>query len=99
MATMTQERLNGAGAFRAALTSHWPEYLIEGAALGLFMLSACTFGVLLDHPMSPVQQLIEDPLMLLELFGVVMGLTAIGIIYSPWGRRSGAHMNPSLTLS
>jgi aquaporin Z len=28
-----------------------------------------------------------------------MGATAIGIIYSPWGQRSGAHFNPSVTLS
>lgn len=27
-----------------------------------------------------------------------MGLTAIAIIYSPLGRRSGAHMNPAVTL-
>src|SRR5262245_16336955 len=100
MATMTQQRtLGGLSAFRTALANHWPEYLIEGAALGLFMLSACTFGVLLDHPMSPVQQVIEDPLARRALFGAVMGLTEIGIIYSPWGRRSGSHMNPSLTLS
>ncbi len=28
-----------------------------------------------------------------------MGLTAIGIIYSPWGQRSGAHINPAITLT
>src|ERR1041384_7716235 len=28
-----------------------------------------------------------------------MGLTAIAIIYSPWGQRSGAHMNPAFTLT
>ena len=28
-----------------------------------------------------------------------MGLTAIAIIYSPWGMRSGAHLNPAVTLS
>ena len=28
-----------------------------------------------------------------------MGLTAIAIIYSPWGRRSGAHLNPAVTLA
>ena len=28
-----------------------------------------------------------------------MGLTAVGIISSPWGQRSGAHMNPALTLT
>jgi aquaporin Z len=28
-----------------------------------------------------------------------MGLTAIGLIYSPWGQRSGAHLNPATTLT
>ena len=28
-----------------------------------------------------------------------MGLTAASIIYSPWGRQSGAHFNPSVTLT
>src|SRR5262249_41041095 len=33
------------------------------------------------------------------LMGAGMGLTAIALIYSPWGRRSGAHMNPAVTLT
>ncbi len=33
------------------------------------------------------------------LMGLAMGLTAIGIIYSPWGQRSGAHINPAVTLT
>ena len=33
------------------------------------------------------------------LFGSAMGLTAIAIVYSPWGRRSGAHINPAVTLT
>jgi aquaporin Z len=28
-----------------------------------------------------------------------MGLTAIALIYSPWGKRSGAHMNPAVTIT
>ena len=28
-----------------------------------------------------------------------MGLTAIALIYSPWGMRSGAHLNPAVTLT
>jgi aquaporin Z len=28
-----------------------------------------------------------------------MGLTAVLLIYSPWGQRSGAHMNPAVTLT
>jgi aquaporin Z len=31
--------------------------------------------------------------------GLAMGLTAIAIIYSPLGQRSGAHMNPAVTLA
>jgi len=28
-----------------------------------------------------------------------MGLTAISLIYSPWGKRSGAHLNPAVTVT
>jgi MIP family channel proteins len=31
--------------------------------------------------------------------GLVMALTAVAIVYSPWGRRSGAHFNPAVTLT
>lgn len=31
--------------------------------------------------------------------GLAMGATAVALIYSPWGRRSGAHMNPATTLA
>jgi hypothetical protein len=37
-----------------ALKRHWPEYSMEAFGLGLFMLSACSFGVLLEHRASPV---------------------------------------------
>ena len=83
----------------AALRSHWPEYLIEAALLGLFMLSASSFGVLLEHPDSPLHGAVGDPLLRRALMGCAMGLTAIALIYSPLGKRSGAHMNPSVTLT
>ena len=35
-----------------ALENHWPEYLIEGACLGLFMISAFSFGTIFEHPAS-----------------------------------------------
>jgi aquaporin Z len=28
-----------------------------------------------------------------------MGVTAIGLVYSPWGLRSGAHLNPAFTVT
>ena len=68
---------------RQALQSHWPEYLMEALGLGLFMLSACAFGALLEHPSSPLQQAIESPALRRALMGVAMGGTAIGLIYSP----------------
>jgi aquaporin Z len=82
-----------------SLALHWPEYFMEAANLGVFMISACIFGVLLEHPGSPFNQLIEDGFVRRVLAGVAMGLTAIGIFTSPWGRRSGAHMNPAVTLT
>jgi aquaporin Z len=82
-----------------ALVLHWPEYLIEATCLGLFMVSACLFGTLFEHPASPVRQAIDDPLARRIPMGLAMGLTAILLIYSPIGMRSGAHMNPSTTLT
>jgi len=78
---------------------HLPEYAIEAVLLGAFMVSACGFGVLLEHPDSPVHRAIGDPLLRRVLMGVAMGTTAIAIIYSPWGGRSGAHINPATTLT
>jgi aquaporin Z len=81
------------------LKNHWPEYLIEGACLGLFMISAFTFGTILEHPASPVHRALPQPLLRRFLMGLAMGSTAIAIIYSPWGKRSGAHINPATTLT
>ncbi len=78
---------------------HLPEYLIEGALLGLFMVSACGVTIALEHPDAVVHRAIADPTLRRVLIGAAMGLTAMALIYSPWGRRSGAHMNPSLTLT
>lgn len=82
-----------------ALRHHWPEYLIETTGLGTFMISACVFTVLLEHPASPVALSIADPLWKRAVIGIAMGLTAIALIYSPWGKRSGAHFNPSVTIA
>ncbi|MEO8627200.1 MAG: aquaporin [Betaproteobacteria bacterium] len=82
-----------------ALASHWPEYLMEAVGLGLFMLAACLFTGLLEYPGSPTHGALTDPGLRRCLTGIAMGLTAIAIIYSPMGKRSGAHLNPSVTLT
>ena len=82
-----------------SLALHWREYAMEAAGLGLFMISACFFGVLYEDLASPVRQALGWPVVRRMLMGLSMGLTAIGIVYSPWGKQSGAHINPSVTLT
>jgi aquaporin Z len=77
----------------------WPEALMEALGLGLFMVSAGGFGTLLESPHSPVHLALGPPTLRRLLMGLAMGLTAIGLVYSPWGRRSGAHINPAFTLT
>ena len=84
---------------RDALKRHWPEYLMEAAGLGIFMVSASVFTILLYHPASPVVKNWPEEFPRRILAGLAMGLTAIGIIYSPWGKQSGAHLNPAVTLT
>jgi aquaporin Z len=62
------------------------------------MISACTFGTLLAHPASPLAHW-GSPLARRAAMGVLMGLTLVAIVYSRWGMRSGAHLNPALTLT
>jgi len=83
----------------SAAISHWPEYLMEAACLGLFMVSACSVTVLLQHPGSILRQMVPSALLRRLLTGLAMGLTAIALIYSSWGKQSGAHLNPSVTLT
>ncbi len=70
---------------------------MEGAELGIFMVSACFFTVLLEHPFSPARA--SNALLRHFLEGLAMGLTLLTLVFSPWGKRSGAHMNPAFTLS
>jgi aquaporin Z len=65
--------------------------------VGIFMVSAGLFATLFEHPDSPVRQAIVDPMLRRVPMGLAMGLTAIGLIYSPFGMRSGAHFNPAVT--
>ncbi len=84
---------------REALATRWKELLVEGALLGLFMVSASAFCVLLEHPASGLRAALPDANVRRALMGLAMGSTAMALIYSPWGKLSGAHMNPAVTLT
>ena len=83
----------------AALKEHWPECLVEAAGLGIILISACLADVLLEYPLSPVRQAIREPMVRTTLLGLARGLTVVGLVYSPWGKQSGAHFNPAVTLT
>jgi aquaporin Z len=91
--------MNGVDSMFAALREHWPEYLMEAAGLGMYMISACVVGVLLEYPGSPLYQAIRVPMARTILVGLARGLTVVGLVYSPWGKQSGAHFNPAITLT
>jgi aquaporin Z len=81
------------------MRSHWTEYAIEALLLGLFMVSAGVVTTALESPGSPLHGAIASPLARRALIGAAMGFTAIALVYSPLGKRSGAHMNPAMTLT
>jgi aquaporin Z len=63
------------------------------------MISACFFTVWLFDPAFPALHLLPGSALRRLLMGVSMGATAILIIRSPMGKRSGAHFNPAITLT
>lgn len=80
-----------------SLKKNWPEYISEAIGLGTFMVSAILFTAILFHRDFPFVGWNFG--LRLMLTGVAMGLTLIGIIFSPFGQRSGAHLNPAFTLT
>jgi aquaporin Z len=80
----------------AAFRADWLLYVYEAAELAAFMISACAFTVLLFAPgIAPLR----NPWAARACMGVAMAATAILIIKSPWGKRSGAHFNPAITAT
>jgi aquaporin Z len=82
-----------------SLRLHWPEYLMEAGEVGLYLLLACVFATVLQHPASPVRHLIESSLLRRVLMGLATGTTVIAIVLTPWGKQSGGHFNPALTFT
>ena len=81
------------------MRGHAREYACEALLLGLFMVAAGVVTTALEAPGSPAVALLPSAFARRALIGVAMGLTAVALIYSPFGQRSGAHMNPALTLT
>jgi aquaporin Z len=72
---------------------------IDGLLLGGFMVSAAVSTAFFEHPASPAYALFPASTARRVFIGLAMGVTAAALIYSPPGQRSGAHMNPAVTLA
>lgn len=82
-----------------SLRLHWPEYLMEAGEAGFYLFSACCVATLLWHPGSPVQRYLPSDAVRRILMGLAMGATVVAIVLTPWGKQSGAHFNPALTVT
>jgi aquaporin Z len=87
------------GSARSAFVRHWPLYIYEGLELAIFMISACFCTVWLFHPAYPARELVPSSALRRLIMGLAMGATAVLIIHSPMGKRSGAHFNPAITAT
>ncbi len=97
MTGVTEKNSSGGAVYH--LRHHWPEYLMEAAELGIFMLSACAFSVWLFHPHSYAATHLPNGFLRRLLAGLAMGATMVLLVYSPLGKQSGAHMNPAFSLA
>jgi aquaporin Z len=73
---------------------HWPEYATEAAGLALIMLVSALATTVVTNSLAGLaggwQRVIE---------AACIAGTVLILIYSPWGRQSGAHFNPAVTLT
>jgi len=95
---MALRRVDGSSAI-SSLRHHWPEYLMEVGEVGCYLFVACIATAVLQHPSSIVRQSISSDVARRALMGLLMGATTVAIVISPWGKRSGGHFNPAITLT
>ena len=84
---------------KAAFQKNWKHYLQEALGLGIFMISACFFSVMLFSEKSLWYDVIPGVMLKNILMGIAMGSTALFIFYSPFTAPSGSQINPAVTLT
>lgn len=82
-----------------AFKRNWKLYLMEALGLAIFMISACFFSALLESLQSQFHRAVANGVDRLFIMGIMMGLSALFIFYSPFTSPSGAHINPAVTIT
>jgi aquaporin Z len=91
--------LSPSASFGEAVKTHWREYAMEFSGTGALMFCICLFGTLLYSNASPMARFALSRPENAAAMGMCVASTTLLIIRSPFGRRSGAHFNPAMTLS
>ena len=82
------------------LKKNWRLYVYEGLGLTIFMASAGLFASALFYPGSPLFGVVREPAAKFAVLGLLMfPVIAFGIAGAPWGKKTGAHVNPAVTLA
>lgn len=84
---------------KAAFRKNWKHYLQEALGLAIFMVSACFFSAMFFSEKSSWYNAVPGEMLKNVLMGLLMGLTALLIFYSPYTAPSGSHINPAVTVT
>ena len=76
---------------------HWPEYGVELVGTAWLVFAGLS-GVIFDSPGMPGARLIPDASLRLWVTGLIFAGSGSLYTISPWGRLSGSHINPAVTL-
>lgn len=77
----------------------WQKACTEAALVAIFMVFLSLMSVILEYPGSWLHAMLPWPVVRRCIMGAAAGASLACVIYSPWGQRTGAHINPAVTLA
>ena len=84
---------------KASFKKNWIYYLQEALGLAIFMISACFFSALFWGNDSSFHFTVNNLMLRNIVTGLLMGITALLIFYSPFTAPSGSQINPAVTVT
>lgn len=81
------------------MNERWLNYAAECAGTAFMVAFGLSSVALFWSSFSPIPALMPDPGIRRLLTGLLFATGVVAVIYSPVGRKTGAHINPSVTIS